>query len=517
MAKKKYLLSLDAGIGGGRCVISDVDGNEVASSYQEWTYVYPPEAPGGVELNPRLFWDILCGQIKKAVAKAKISSHQIAGISSTSMREGNVLLDGEGKELFACPPMDNRGSAEAGEINEKFGEKIYRINGRFPMIHAPCRLWWFKRHKPKLYRRISTILMINDWIAYKLSGKCSSEPSNASSSGVLDVHKIQWSGEIMDMLDLPPNIWPEIYENGSQIGEVTEAASAKTGLKKGTPVIAGGGDAQCATVGTASVRAGRITAISGTTTPIQMVLTDSVVDEKMRTWTNCHVVSGQWVLESNAGLTGYAYRWYRDAIAILEHQIHKEVDIDPYQLMDKKAERVPPGSNGVMTFLGSGIMNARNWVSTPGSILGIRPMYPETTGRKQIIRAILECTCYAIRGNVEQLEEISKTKIKELRFCGGAAKSSLWTQIQADVLGKEVYVPSIKEATALGAIICAGVGVGIYSSIADAAESVVRWETVRKPKMNVHKTYNGQYKKWKAVFNQLIKLTEAKLLTPAIF
>ena len=137
-----------------------------------------------------------------------------------------------------------------------------------------------------------------------------------------------------------------------------------------------------------------------------------------------------------------------------------------------------------------------------------------TTGRKEIGRAILENVCYGVRANIENLERGSGIKISELRLCGGESRSRLWTQIQADVLGKPVWIPKISEATSFGAITCAGVGAGYYSSIVDAAKELVECKRVVQPDPKTHEAYDILFGKWKQIYGKLSELVKENLVSP---
>jgi len=495
----KYLMALDAGSGGGKCFICDTEGHEVATSFKEWVRA---------NWNPQLGWDILCTVTKDAMGKAEISADEIVGVSSTSMREEIVLLTKDGKELpsAATPEI----MAVGMEMERKFGEEMYLVSGHWPIpvAMAPPKLVWLKRNRPQDFANVRTVLSINDWILYKLTGERASEPTGACETCLFDITKGEWSKKLLDDLDLPQDIFPKIRMNGKVLGEVTEEASKQTGLKKGTPVAMGGADTQCGLIGTAAVVEGVTTAVAGTTTPVQMVLSKPIFDPKWRMWTNCHAVPGQWILESNAGLTGWAYRWFKENLADVEEAASKVTGIDAYELMNREAESAPVGSGGIIASMGPMIMNTRYMRISPGALIGFMPYGTKITGKKEIVRAIIENTCYAVRGNCEQIEEISEIKIKELRFCGGSARSRLWAKIQADVLGIPVWVPEIKDATPFGAALCAGVGAGVYSDIKEATEATVRWETKAEPDKGNHNRYNELYKKWLRISDKLKDLIE---------
>jgi autoinducer 2 (AI-2) kinase len=500
---KKCLLALDAGIGGGRCIITDIDGNLLSSAYQEWSYVYP-NVPGGVEFNADHFWSILCDQIKHAIRQAGIKSAMIKGVSATAQRETSIFFDEE-KEILALPCTDTRVQSDIDQISDSYGKQMKAITGRFPSSQGSTllRLWWLKQHRNSLFKRIRHILTMNDWILYRLSGKYSAEPSNATHTNAFNVHTREWSKELIDTFDLPDDVWPELHESGEPIGEATIKAEEETGLLRGTPIISGGADSQCGVLGTATTEGGQIAVIAGTTTPILLVINKPINQPGINL--NCHLVPHQWVLESNAGSTGIILRHFKEEFAGGETTATGPKGLNAYQLLDIQAEKVPPGTSGLYTFLASRIPN--NAFPT-GSIIDQNPRRwpPIPRSKNEVWRALLENICYGVRANIENVERQAKTKAHELRICGGQANSGILMQMQADVIGKPVLIPRFKEATALGAIICAGVGSGYYSNLIDAAEALVQIESRLEPNETNYERYQRFFEKWKALSGQLAEI-----------
>jgi autoinducer 2 (AI-2) kinase len=225
-----------------------------------------------------------------------------------------------------------------------------------------------------------------------------------------------------------------------------------------------------------------------------MVTDKPVFDAKGRTWTNAHVADGRWIIESNAGRTGWVYRWLRDNI-LCEKPSNKV-----YDSMNALAIMSPPGSNGLNVFFGPHIFNSGPpyW---DGDNLGDIPVPPTIVGsskftRGDLARAIIEANCYAVRANLEQLCEITGLKVQRLGFCGGNSKSELWNEIQSAVIDKPVIVPRERDASAVGAAICAAVGAGIYKSIPEATKAMVHLEEPVQAKKELSSTYDGLYSSW---------------------
>ena len=189
----------------------------------------------------------------------------------------------------------------------------------------------------------------------------------------------------------------------------------------------------------------------------------------------------------------------------------KELNVDPYFLMEKLAEKVPAGSNGVQALF-SDVMNARNWKHGAPSLMGFDIMRPEDTGKAACIRAIEEQAAYTSRAHFEILKEISKYKPREITFCGGSSKGFLWPQIMADVLGMRMKVPVIKEATALGSFLCAATALGWYQNIQEAVKKVVLWEREIIPLDENVKAYIDYYNLWRKVYPYILTIADKGIL-----
>jgi len=500
---KKHLMVFDAGSGGGKCLVFDTEGNQVAASFEPWSRA---------KWTPALGWRSLVSAAHKVLSHPKVSPEQIASITSTSMREEFVLVDKEENEYFI--PFGEPIFPEGAAIEERYGEEMYQSSGHWPNAFMPTpKLVWFKKNHPKEFDKLKFFLMISDWILSKLCGEPAVEPSGVCETCLFDLEKSDWSDLLLSKVDLPREIFPEVRENGTLLGSVTDETAQETGLLTGTPVVIGGADTQCGLIGSASIEDGQTTAVAGTTTPVQMVLPKVLIDPKRRLWTNSHAVPRKWILESNAGVTGWLYRWVRDSLGDLEIAASQATGIDAYDLLNLEAERVPPGSNGMLAYLGASIMNVSQKAPSPTGIIGLEAFSREgSSGKGEIARAVLESTCFAVRANCEQLEEVSGNVIQELVFCGGASRSMLWAQIQSDVLNRPVRVPLLKEATALGASILAGVGVEIYDSISDAVERLVRWEPTIRPHRDTASVYERHYRRWIHGYHRLRELADLTAL-----
>lgn len=495
---ESYLLVIDAGTGGGRCLIFDTKGKLQSLAYEEWTFFTPPEvAPLGKEFHPDEFWEIICRVIKKGLQLGNVKPEQIKGVTATSFREGFVLIDKEGKEIYAGPATDIRALAEGMRIKQSHGKEIYKITGRTPpFMFASARLTWFKEKAIEKYNKIHRILMMNEWILYKFSGEVFGEPTSACETDLFDIRTASWSQEVPLLLELRDDIFPEIVTAGTKIGEIKKRAAEETTLAEGTPVVMGGADSQCGLLGMGLTKESQMGIVAGTTTPLQMIVSHPILDEQMRTWTNNYLLPNQWVLDSNAGQSGLIYQWIRDNVADFERETAATTGKNAFNLINDLVKDVPPGSEGVFAFLGPLVMDM-NSVGPMGygGFLFELPIFMGNYGKKQFVRAFLENMAFAIHGNRLQLEDVSTLKIIEAHLCGGLANSETFVQIVADTLRLPVKIYQTIESTGLGAAICAAIGSKIYSDFSEAIHAMVHLKATIEPGPQ-QKKYRRIYKKW---------------------
>jgi sugar (pentulose or hexulose) kinase len=493
------LVALDAGSGSGRTAIFDLEGRLLGAAAEDWCPTTPNDEPMGAEFDPATLWSTLCRTTRQALDRAGISPSQTVGISVTSQRDGAVFLDVHGRELHCSANRDARGVMHAEEIAQAFGETIYRTTGRWPLGLDPMeRLWWFREQRPDTYEQVSCLLMISDWLLYRLTDQLCSEPTNASSSMLFDVVSCSWSSTLADCLRYSSTIYPPCRAPGERLGSLQQAAAAQLGLPAGIPVAVGAADSQAASLACAAFDDGQTTVIAGTTMPVQMVLSRPVLDKDHRLHLGAYVTPGLWVLESNSGLAGVAYRWFCETFLGLG-KAH-------YQRLEKTMAMARPGE--VMAVVGPQIADFRELAFPPKSTF----VFPFLAGVQQppsagsFGRAILENICFAARGNIEQLEQVSGQVVTCLNLCGGLARSTLLAQILAAVCSHQVHVPEVWESSSLGAAMCAAVGAGLYSSLEDAARGMVRWAPITEPDPEAIRTYRGLYRKWRKLYEQAREL-----------
>lgn len=494
------VLAIDCGSGGGRALIIDLGGSLLACAVREWQYETPEDVgPMGKEFDAEQFWGIICSLVREAIGRAGILPEDILAVSSASQREGVVFLDREGNELYAGPNVDLRGLVEGFSIDEECGPDVYRITGHAPsLIFAPARLRWFRNNRPEVYERIDTVLSISDWVLYRLSGERVGEVSCVSDIGLMDIHSVEWSVDLIERLGVPAGICPVVVAAGTRVGSVTTKAASETGLAGGTTVVAGGADTQCGLTGMGVRDPGQIGIVAGWSGVIQMVTGEPMLDTNGRIWSSCHSIPGRWVLESNAQETGGSYDWLRRTL--FAEGVDEE---DSYRSMDSMALSVPVGSNGVFAFIGPRLMNMSSLKPLVGGFLF--PITPSVTsvGGDHLVRAAMENICYALKANVGQLQEVSGLDATDISIGGGLAQSDVIVQTLADVLDRDILAFRVRHVTSWGTAIFAAAGAAAYSSLDDATDAMRPEHTVFEPDPRSARQYDDCYERWRSLADVL--------------
>ncbi len=505
----KYLMAIDAGTGSVRAVLFDLEGHQIGASQQEWTHLEDPRYPGSMDFDIEANITLVITCIKTVIEDTRINSEDILAVSTTSMREGFVLYDQDGKEIWACANVDSRAKEEVSEL-KNMGEKneniIYKLSGQTYALGALPRLLWLKNHRPDLYQEAKTLTMLNDWLIYRLSGVLSAEPSNGCTTGIFDLKKRTWHTDIAKICQLKEDIFPVVYESGHIVGSISDVFSQASGLSTKTLVITGGGDAQLGAVGVGVVSDKQAAVFGGSFWQYEFNTQELIMDSQCRVRVNCHAVPHIWQYEAIAFFPGLVTRWYRDAFCQTEKETARKMGVSAYSLMEQKASEIPPGCYDMMCAF-SDIMNYISWKHASPTFTNFQ-LDPEKYNRYTFYRSILENAALVTKGHVDLVHEVTGHYPDEIIFAGGSSNSPLWCQILADVLNLPIKVPKVKEATALGAAMCAGVGCGVYESLESASKALVSWDKIYTPNPDNQETYQRLYKKWCEMYKHQLTIAD---------
>lgn len=510
-----YLLALDGGTGSFRAILFDTFGEQIALSQEEWTHQSEANIPNSMSFDCTKNWEIITKCIKDVLLISKVNPSDIVALSSSSMREGIVLYDKEGNELWAVANVDARAGTEVQFLKENYPdieESFYQQSGQTFALGAIPRILWLKNHNVELYNQVAKISMISDWILFKLSGIIASEPSNGGTTGIFDLAKRDWATKMMEQVGLKNDIFPPCFESGTVIGAVTLEASGDTGLSTNTKVVMGGGDVQLGSLGLGIVENGGVAILGGSFWQ-QIVNIPTFVKPPldMNIRINPHVIKDFSQAEGITFFSGLIMRWFRDAFCDLEKLESKESGIDTYTILEEKAKKIPLGSYGIVPIF-SDSMKYGKWYHASPSFLNLS-IDATICNKASMFRSLEENACIVSNINLKKIKQFSEVEIDTIVFAGGASRGELWCQILADVTGCTIKIPKITEATALGVCMCAGVGAGIFPSLTIASQKLVSFEKEYYPNIQNHKLYEEIEVKWIALYEEQLKLVDRGLTT----
>lgn len=509
----KYLMAIDAGTGSVRAVIFDTKGNQISFGQREWTHLEEEGVQNSMSFDFKNNWSLVVDCIKEALCESKINPEEIVALSSTSMREGIVLYDKDGNELWGVANVDARASKEVKYLKENFKgieEEFYETSGQTFALGAIPRIMWLKNNRLEIYEKVAKISMIGDWVLAKLSGVIASDPSNGGTTGIFSLEKRTWDRLQVLKVGLKDDIFPPCYEVGTSIGSVTNETSLQTGLSINTQVVMGGGDVQLGSAGLGVVDVGDVAILGGSFWQ-QIVNIDSSVKppKDMSLRVNPHVIPNQSQAEGITFFSGLIMRWFRDAFCDLEKLEAKSKNRDIYEILEEKAKEVPVGSYDIMPIF-SDSMKYGKWYHASPSFINLS-IDPKICNKASMFRSLQENACIVSSINLEKVKAFTNLEFNQIVFAGGASKGNLWPQILADVTGCIVKIPKVTEATALGAAMAAGVGAGIYSSLAQASKELVVWNKEYYPSHENKIRYDKLKKKWIKIYEKQLELVEQNL------
>ena len=505
-----YLLGIDLGTSGTKTVLFDTTGRPVASH----TETYPMAQPrnGWAEQDPEDWWRAAVAGVRAVLEQGGAAPGQVLGVGLSGQMHGLVMLDQEGRVLRpAILWCDGRTGEECAQIEERVGKGRLIALSANPALtgFTASKILWVRRHEPACYQACRHILLPKDYLRYRLTGVFAGEFSDASGTNLLDVPRRQWSQELLDCLEIDRALLPDLYESAQITGRVNGQGAALTGLAEGTPVVGGAGDNAAAAVGTGVVSQGKAFVTLGTSGVIFAHTGAPHIDPEGRVHTFCAAVPQGWTTMSCTLAAGLSLQWTRDRLFAGCCQAGEDMGVDPYVLMDRAAERVPIGA-GRLIFLPY-LMGERSPLldsDARGVFFGLSALHT----RSHMLRAVLEGVVYAQRQCLDILREMGVAP-RELLACGGGAKSPLWRQMLADVLGCPVRTQSAGEGPALGAAILAGVGVGVWPDVPQACARVIALDEPQQPDPArtgayepFYQLYRGLYPALRESFHTLARL-----------
>ncbi|MCK6579883.1 MAG: xylulokinase [Anaerolineae bacterium] len=455
-----YILAHDLGTSGDKATLYDREGRLCASAFQEYPTDYQPG--GRVEQDAGEWWRAVCLTTRRLLQTSGAQPSQVACVVFSGHMQGVVAVDDQGMPLRrAIIWADHRAEDQTARLRERLGEEgFYRITGhRLSPTYSLPKIMWLRDHEPELYARTHRFLHSKEAMIARLTGRFATEPSDATGTGLYDLAAGVWSGAILDASGIDPRTLPPIVASTTVIGEVLPAAAEATGLRAGTPVVIGGGDGACASVGAGSVTPGVGYAYIGSSSWMATATTQPLLDPGRRIVNFGHVIPGMVIPLGAMQAAGGAYRWTRDQLGAAEEALAQAAGTSVYELLNATAEGTPPGANGLIFLpylLGE---RAPRWnPRARGAFIGLTMQHT----RAHLIRAVLEGVAFNLRAILTVLND-QGAGIESLRVIGGGSVGRFWRQIMADVFGIPLHrLTILEEATSMGAAVIGGVAVGMY-------------------------------------------------------
>lgn len=497
-------LGIDVSTTGSKALLINQDGDVVSSATT--THALSTPRPLWSEQDPKDWWAAAAKSVRQALAQAGVSGAGVSAIGLTGQMHGLVLLD-ESKETLRPAILwnDQRCADECDEIRALLGrERLIQITGNEALtgFTAP-KIVWVKNHEPEIFARARHVLLPKDYIRFKLTNQLAMDKADGSGTILFDLKNRDWSEEVLAALGIPSEWLPRTFEGPQVTGEITSEAAEATGLKAGTPVVAGGGDQAAGAVGVGAVQPGIVGLTLGTSGVVFASTESSLIEPEGRLHAFCHAVPDRWHLMGVMLSAAGSLQWYRDTLA-------PQTSFD--DLMAEAAE-AQAGSEGLI-FL--------------PYLSGERTPYPDPLARGawvgltirhrrgHLTRAILEGVAFGLKDGFALIQSAGLGEIQQVRVSGGGAKSRLWKQILADVLGVELVTINTTEGAAYGAAILAGVGVGAWPDAETACRNLIKIVERVSPDekrealyLSLYEQYRELYPALKPSFNKLASIEAA--------
>lgn len=494
----KYLFGADFGTSGVKAAILN---SETGEKFMSSLFEYPTlhKQPLWAEQVPKEYWRAFCEACSEILGISGIDSSEIDAIGISSQGHGVIAIGADGDDLGDNMIwMDSRTDEQCTYMRENFAEDIAKVNGNSIKVLFPVPgILWEKKYAPEKYKKAVKYFGVSPYINYRLTGKFTVNPSEASLIHCFDVKNLVWSEDITHKLEIPVDKFPEIFQCGGFIGEVSPEAAAATGLKAGTKVIGGGHDTTSAALALGVVSVGQAFYSMGTGSNLGVITDEPKYDEAMTV--QCYVIPEMWIFDAVMNSTGQSLKWFDRQFGQFEKQAAAALGVSSYDLYNLEAAKSQPGSGGVIYNPYLAGESSPIWDEyARASFIGIT----SRTTRADMIRAVMEGVCYSAYHNMKAFEG-QNCIISELIVCGGPAKSRIWMQILADITGKIVKTTENEDAAPLGDAMLAAVACGHYKSYREAADKNVRIKDIYYPDPGLRETYDTLFEVYRNVYDKL--------------
>jgi xylulokinase len=463
------VLGLDVSTTATKAILVDGDGAVRGSGSAEYRYLTP--RPRWSEQDPELWWGATRTAVRAALAEAGADGGAVSAVGLSGQMHGAVLLDAADRPVRpAILWNDQRTDAQCDAIREAVGaDRLVAITGNDALtgFTAP-KLLWVRDNEPEAWSRVVRVLLPKDYVRLQLTGVHAVDKADGAGTLLFDIGARDWSGEVLAALQLDTALFPPAFEGPEVTGELTPSAAKATGLRPGTPVVAGAGDQAANAVGVGAIATG-VVALSLGTSGVVFAATDRpIVEPRGRVHAFCHALPNRWHLMSVMLSAAGSLRWFRDTLA----------PGISFEELTAEAAEVPPGSDGLffLPYL-TGERSPHPDPGARGAFIGLTVAHD----RRHLARAVLEGVAYGLRDGLDLMRAAGMPAPDVVRASGGGLASALWRQILSDVLNLDLAGAGTTEGAAYGAALLAAPAGGLVASVDEAVERSVRIEPLAEP------------------------------------
>jgi xylulokinase len=499
----KYVLTHDVGTSSNKAVLMRLDTTIVGLASVEYGLHHPKR--GYAEQNPKDWWDATVSATRKLVESTGTKPSEIAGLVFSTQMGGTLPVDYEGEPLMPCMTwLDTRASEQAKKIWQGIIKvsgynvfallKFLRITGGGPGHtgkNVICKILWLKEKEPDIYSEAFKILDCKDYLLFKCTGNFVTSRDHANITWLMDTRKerLCWSDSILKKYGINKEKLPQIKKPTEIAGKLTTKAAEELGLSKELPVVVGAGDTPSAAIGSGSVLENQVHAYVGTSDWLACHVSDRKTDARHYIGSICSANPDMYLCTAEQETAGACLEWVKD-------QFFRENEKEVYELFDRMAANVEPGSRGLIF---TPWLFGENAPLDDATVRGGFYNLSLELSREHVIRAVLEGVAFNMKWALLYLEKLTK-RADTINLIGGGALSSTWCQIFADVLNRRIkQVHDPKEAGAKGAAIIASVALGYIKRFEDA-EKLVRIDKVFEPYPKNVKLYKEIFKEFKNIY-----------------
>jgi D-xylulose kinase len=501
------ILAFDLGTTALKCALHNLNGDVLATASEEYQLITPDA--DSVEMDVETYWRAFKTTVARVLKQSGIDPNDIKAIGVSAQGETLILVDRDGEPLRrAIVWLDNRAQKESEILGDIFGNRhAYEITGQVKLVPTwpASKILWLKNHEPKIFEKTAKFLLIEDYFLYRLTGEFVTEGSLVTSTCYWNFRTREWWTEMLETLGVTENQLPHYHESGESVGKLRPEIAAELGLSPNTVACTGALDQACGAIGVGNIKPGVFSENTGAALAICATINQPILDPGNQMPCHYHGLQGMYMLHTFTS-GGIVMRWFRDEFASIEMMVGKSSGMDAYTLMGLEAAQIPPGCEGlVMLPHLQGAMAPEVNPKASGVFYGFTLRH----GRNHFIRAIMESVCFIVRRNIEVIEGLG-VQVKEVRSLGGGARSQIWKQMEADIIGRPVLTTTNEEAATLGAAILAGKAVGLYSNVEEAAGNMIRIKERFEPTPSNRAVYNEAFETYVKLYDALCPLFERR-------